>query len=58
MNQIRIRNFQSEDEFVIIALQNRCVDYCPDTGKFEAGMWLTPGYENGKNVFIAEDANA
>ena len=58
MKQVEIRNFQSEDEPAMIELQSRCVDICADTGKFEAGFWLSPGYENGKNIFIAENANA
>jgi len=58
MKHIKIRNFQTEDQPAMIELQGRCVDICPDTGKFEFGMWLSPGYENGKNIFIAEEGNA
>ena len=57
MNHIEIRNFQPEDEPAMIEIQHRCVDICPDTGKFEPGFWLSPGFGNGKNIFIAEDAN-
>jgi ribosomal protein S18 acetylase RimI-like enzyme len=58
MNNINFRNFRPEDKYALIEIQHRCVDFCPDTGKFEAGMWLSPGYENGKNIFVAEDVNA
>jgi GNAT superfamily N-acetyltransferase len=58
MINYNIRNFHPEDAYAMIELQHRCVDICPDTGKFEAGMWLSPGYGNGKNIFIAKDANA
>lgn len=58
MNNIEIRNFQPTDELAMIELQSRCVDVCPDTGKFKTGIWLSPGYENGKNIFIAESENA
>ena len=58
MTEIEIRNIQPGDEPAMIKLQNRCVDFCPDTEKFEPGIWRSPGYENGKNIFIVEDANA
>ena len=57
MNNIEIRNFQPLDEPEMIALQHKCVDICPDTGKFEAGIWLSPAYENGKNIFVAANKN-
>lgn len=58
MNQFKFRNFQPEDEPSMIELQHRCVENCPDSGKFESGMWLSPAYKNGKNIFIAEGKSA
>lgn len=58
MTKVVVRNFQPEDETRMIELQSRCVDSCPDTGKFEAGIWLSPAYENGKNIYVAENENA
>jgi ribosomal protein S18 acetylase RimI-like enzyme len=58
MKNIEFRNFRVTDESAIIGLQHRCVDLCPDTGKFEAGFWLSPRFENGRNIFVAENANA
>lgn len=55
MQNLRIRNFRADDEPTMIELQSRCVDHCPDTGKFEPGFWLSPGFEGGKNIIIAED---
>lgn len=55
MNSFKIRNFRSSDESAMIELQHRCVETCPDTGKFELGFWRSPGFENGKNIFIAEN---
>ena len=57
MNQFKLRNFFPEDEPSMLALQHRCVDLCPDTGKFDLGLWRSPAYRNGKNIFIAENGN-
>lgn len=58
MENVRFRNFQADDAPVMIEIQNRCLEVCPDTGKFEPGFWLSPGFQNGKNIIIAEDADA
>ena len=55
MNNFAIRNFRTDDATAMVELQSRCVDFCPDTGKFEPGFWFSPGFEGGKNIFIAED---
>jgi len=55
MDGILYRNFQSDEALKLSELQSRCVEFCPDTGKFEPGFWLSPGFQNGKNILVAED---
>ena len=52
---ILFRNFQSDEASKLSELQSRCLEFCPDTGEFEPGFWLSPGFQNGKNILVAED---
>ena len=58
MTKIEIRNFQTQDAPDMVTIQNRCLKITPDTGQFEPGFWLSPGFDNGKNIFIAQAAGA
>jgi ribosomal protein S18 acetylase RimI-like enzyme len=50
-----IRNYVPADAPHVAEVQGRCVEVCPDTGRFPAGFWNGPGFENGKNIFCAVD---
>jgi len=54
MIEMVLRNFLADDASCLANIQGRCVDVCPDTGKFEPGFWFSPGFENGRNIFIAQ----
>jgi len=57
IENVQFRNFQTVDAERMVELQGRCLAHCPDTGKFEPGFWRSPGYQDGKNIIIAEDEN-
>ncbi|MFC1997342.1 GNAT family N-acetyltransferase [Chloroflexota bacterium] len=42
----------------MVKIQNICLEISADTGKFEPGFWLSPGFESGKNIIIAENADS
>jgi ribosomal protein S18 acetylase RimI-like enzyme len=50
-----IRNYVPADAPRVAEVQGRCVGICPDTGRFPAGFWNGPGFEEGKNIFCAVD---
>ena len=53
---IRFRNFQADDVNTLVEIQKRALQKCQDTGQFETGFWLSPGFQGGKNIIIAQDA--
>ncbi len=48
-----IRTFEPKDAPQMEALQERCIEICPDTSLLPAGFYFAPGFENGANIFIA-----
>jgi GNAT superfamily N-acetyltransferase len=58
MKNVKYRNFHPDDAQAMTVLQHRALEYCPDTGKFEAGFWLSPGFQEGKNIMIAETTDS
>jgi len=57
MKNVKFRNFYPDDALAMVELQSRCLENNHDTGKFEPGFWLSPGFQEGKNIIIAEDTD-
>ena len=55
LSNIRFRNFEPQDAQPMVDLQACCLAICKDTGQFEPGFWFSPGFESGKNIFIAKN---
>jgi ribosomal protein S18 acetylase RimI-like enzyme len=55
MQNIFYRNFTADDRPAMHALQEKCVQFCPDTTVFDPGFYLAPGFAAGKNIILAED---
>ena len=55
MERVVIRNYVPADAPRVAEVQGRCVMSCPDTGRFPAGFWNGPGFEDGQNIFCAVD---
>jgi len=51
---ITYRYFIANDAQIMTNMQGRSIEECPDTGPFEPNFWHSPGFEGGKNIFIAE----
>lgn len=58
MSKVKYRNFHPGDAQAMTVLQHCSVENCPDTDKFETGFWLSPGFQDGKNILIAETVDS
>ena len=58
MSKVKYRNFHVDDAQALTVLQHHSLENSSDTGKFEAGFWQSPGFQEGKNIMIAETADS
>ena len=55
MPPITFRPFTPADAPRLVELQGRCLAVCADTRPMEAGFYLAPAFEQGRNILCAEE---
>jgi hypothetical protein len=55
MSPITFRSFTPADAPRLVELQGRCLAICADTRPMEAGFYLAPAFEQGRNILCAVD---